>query len=283
MTASTSPAAEWVTRVASKGAQRIELWTWRSDRPERQVGLWKTIGSEFEKIGEEMQADAENHGRSQNGQRVTYALMAFDAAGDKVAEFFLKVAGGNAKEAGGMGDVSDLPGVVSHLVKGNNDLAGLIIRAFQGRDETLMRQIELLSARLDAAEKRNAESLETQQKLILLTGEQKRMDAQLAKEEKRDQWLFENASLFLPLIFNRALGGGPGKGAPAADAIFGAIASMLTPDDCNALASALQSAPIAEAKKVGFLEILMGAMQRQKRMLNAEEPVTNGVAAKETA
>jgi hypothetical protein len=35
---------------------------------------------------------------------VTYALLAYDGAGDKIAEFFIKVAGGNAKESGGMGD-----------------------------------------------------------------------------------------------------------------------------------------------------------------------------------
>jgi hypothetical protein len=277
-----SPIAEWLARVTSKGAARVELWTWRGDHPERQVSVWKSVGKEFEKLGDEMQADAENHGRSQNGQRVTYALLAYDGTGDKVAEFFVKVAGGNAKESGGMGDVSDLGGVVAHLVKGNNDLAGIIIRAFQGRDDTLVRQIELLSTRLDSAEKRNAESLLAQQKFILMASEQKRLDAQLAQEQQRHEWLHETASLFLPMILNRALGGGKGKGAPAGDAIFAAISQTLTSEECEALANALQAAPIPEMKKIGFLEILQGAMRRQQRMLNADPtPDANGAASNE--
>jgi hypothetical protein len=276
-----SPIAEWLARVAGKGAARVELWTWRGDHPERQVSLWKSLSGEHEKLGDEIQADAENHGRSQNGQRVTYALLAYDATGDKVAEFFIKVAGGNAKEPGGMGDVADLPGVVAHLVKGNNDLAAIIIRAFQGRDDTLMRQIELLGVRLDAAEQRNAESLLAQQKFILLASEQRRMDAQLAKEQERDRWLYENVSLFLPMILNRALGGGKGKGAPAADAIFAALSQTLTSDEINALANVLQTAPIPDLKKLGFMEILQGAMQRQQRKLNVDGPGADGPAPKE--
>ena len=266
-----SPVSDWLVRVIGKGALRIELWTWRGDRPERQVSVWKSLEGDHGALATEMQGDAENHGRSQNGQRVKYALLAHDAGGDKVAEHFLTVAGGNAQESSGIGDVSDLSGVVAHLIKGNNDLANIVIRAFQGRDETLIRQLEILSARLDDAERRNAESLVTQQKFILLASEQKRMDHQLQKDLERDQMIRDALTLLAPMIANRALGGGPGKGAPAGDAIFSAIASTLSPEDVGVLGDMLRSAPIHELKKSAFLELLMSAMVQRKRTLNAED------------
>jgi hypothetical protein len=267
MTMANSPIAEWLARANKKGTARVELWTWRGDHPERQVALWKTLAEDGAALADEIQADAENHGRSQNGQRVTYGLLAYDAAGDKVGEHFVKVAGGNAKEPDAGPSPTDLAGVVAHLVRGNNDLAGVVIRAFQGRDDTLIRQLELLSSRLDAAEKRNAESLVEQQRMIMLSAEQKRLDAQLAHDQMREAWVRDAATVFLPMVVNRLLGGGPGQGAPAGDLIVNAITQTLTPAEIDALVDAVQNARIHDAKKVGFVEVLRGVMRRQQQAL----------------
>jgi hypothetical protein len=281
---------KWLERCAEQSLARVEVWLARGDALVRNIGNVKAATRDADnlaKVAAGLQLDCENHGSSQSGQWVTYALLPFDANGDKLTEFFVRVTGGNARgvQAPGPGDVQDLMAVVGHLLKANNDQAQIIIKAYANRDEVLLKQLHVMSDALRDSEKLRGEALAMQQRHILLETEQRALSEERARAERKEEWLLGKAELWLPMIMNRALGGGvAGKGNPASGPLMEGIFSAMTSDDVNAFMDSGVNPEI----KAAFGELYNGFIRRKHTALNAppasgEPSETNGVSGKDKA
>ena len=258
---------EWLSQaLARKGARRVELFRALGNRPtDDLVTLWDRLSANDDDaatLGAEMLRSATRDGRGvQQGVRVSYVLLAFDEAHKQVDRLFLQVASGAAATTDTQAlEVRDLGGVASHVLTELTKMSALVVRAFEGRDEALLEQLKHTTARLQTVERDREESLVKMQRFILFEMEQRQLTAKLEREEKRDAQIFEKVSAWGPMIVTRLLGGGPGKGAPAADAMLSALFESFT----EAEVSALMDAPISQEKKMLFGELYMSFMKAKE-------------------
>jgi hypothetical protein len=263
---------EWLSSAIECSATRVDLCEWRGGNPGSRVRSWPLAANlDQDKAAAQMRASADADGAAQAGQKATYVLLAYRDA-EQIDRCFVQVLGSNARALGITEDVHDLPGVVAQLMRANNELATIVVRATQGRDDAYMRQIEQLSTALERSSAMNAAMMAEHQKTILFQQEQERLRIEAARIDRRDAWVMEKLSLLGPVIVNRLMGGGPGKGAPAADAMLAAVFESLTPDEVQAFATLA----ISDEKKAMFIELYMAYAKRAetRRALNAD--ATNG-------
>lgn len=281
MSTTPSPAAkppsiiDWLSGVKECRGSRVDLCEWRGGNPGARVRSWELAANEsndLDRIAGQMRASADADGAAQPGQKVTYVLVAFRDS-EQIDRCFVQVAGSNARAQGITEDVHDMPGVLAQLMRAHNELASIVIRATQGRDDAYMRQIDQLSQALEKTQGLNMTMMVEHQKALLFNLEQERIQAETRRIDKRDAYVMEKLNLLGPLLVNRLLGGGPGKGAPAGDAMLAAVFESLTPEEVNAFAAL----NIGDDKKAMFIELYMAYAARAKRALNSDQnPEANG-------
>lgn len=278
-----SAVADWLMGVVEGRGTRVDLAEWRAGAPGARVRTWKIVAAanlDVDRLAEQMRASAENDGAAQPGARVTYVLIAFGEGGDTIDRCFVPVPGANAKAttpavAGDGNDVRDMAGVLNNLMRTLNDQSSLMIRSFQHRDDAWKTQLESVSARLEAEQKRYTEVQELHQKHVLLVHEREQQRAENERQEKRDSFVMEQLATLIPIAANRMLGGGPGKGAPGADMMLAKLFESFSREQVDAI---LASSMFDDKQKAFLIELFLSFAHRaeQKRVINPD-PETNGV------
>jgi hypothetical protein len=281
----TTPPAEDVTEwlaeaVGMKGASMVELYRAFGDRPtDERITVWEGLASndsgQIAKISASMVRSAERSGRAvTQGDRVAYLFIARKADRQGVDQLSITVPSGGTPRASGQRhvEVHDWASAMSHALTENTKLLGLVVKAFDGRDESVLRQLALMTERCGFLERQHSETMAAQQKFVLFQMEQTQLSAKIARDEKRDQMIFGKLTAWGPMIINRLLGGGPGKGSPAIELLLGRLVEGLSDNQVNAI----MDLPLSSEQKQVLGEILMSHMRR------AAETETSDAAAVET-
>jgi hypothetical protein len=223
-------------------------------------------------IADEITRLAEQEGRtsaSASGKCI-FRLRAVDGQGTQFAQKTFGVASAPAG-GGGLEAPTDLGSAFGGVLRAYNELTMIVTRAFAGRDEAWQRQNELLLAQNVELRKEHFSVLKQWQSNILLEHEQRRLSATLAREERRDQELFNQVNTLFPIIANRLGGGGPGKGAPAAQAMLDGVFSQFTSEQVEALTG--PGSPLNDQQKWLLGELFMSYTKRTLTPLNGAEVV----------
>jgi hypothetical protein len=97
-------------------------------------------------------------------------------------------------------------------MKHNADLHRLLLASHEGRTASLERQLAYLTERVEAADKRHMTVLQLAEAMASAKLEREMQEQHLRLEEQKHRWLSEKLDRFVPIVINRALGGGPGTG-----------------------------------------------------------------------
>ena len=271
--------SEWINEMIARKGVRLELWSTRAGSPLEQITYWPIDDkADIEKIAGQIVRDAENDGIAQPGQSITYMVQAFEATDRRLHRFHVVVPGlGSKPGAGGAEmtqDVSDLAGVLAQLMRTNNEQSQIIIRCYQGREDSYQRQIDNLSRQLEIEQKRALEATQLYHKMTSLDFEQKRIQAASDRAAKNDEYIRSSLSDMIPFLLNRFAGGGPGKGAPAAGMLFERIFEHFTPEQVAALA---ESPILNDQQKLMLFELYQSFVIAKPKKLN--QPDEGGGAA----
>lgn len=238
------------------------------------IMTWSTEGvSEVAELAGEILKLAEQEGAisaSASGKCV-FRLRAIDGLSQSFAAKTFSVA--SAPAGSGVEGPTDLGTAFTSVLKAYNELCMIVTRAFAGRDDAWQKQNELLLSQNIQLRSEHFDVLRQWQKHVVLESEQKRLNAQLAREEKRDEFMMEKMETIVPLIANRLGGGGHGRGAPAAGAILDAVFSRFTPAQMEALMGPMS--PLDDQQKYLLSELFESFMKRKVTPLNTE---ANGAA-----
>lgn len=256
--------------------QPVMSWTIAGLKPEAEL---------VDELAGEMGTTAARHGKafvgSGAGGTVNYELRGKRADGSDCGAHPFFVPG--APKAHGIPEDMNLAAGFASTMKMYNELGGVLVRAFAGRDDAWKQQNELLLQQNIELRKEHHEVLQMHQKHVLFEAERRRLDAGIAREEKKDDWIMENLGGLLPLIANRLAGGGPGKGAPAAPQMLEAFFSGFSAETLEMLMG--PGSPLTETQKMIFQEAYMSVMRPKVTRLNAaaaaEDKGKNGVSSKD--
>jgi hypothetical protein len=215
---------EWVSDMLAEGADRLEL---RAKHDDARVRQWPLAANDTtdkgraERLAQQIVREATRDGSCQNVATVVYAAFAFRGESDGyLARMPLEVEG-RPRKSGASGSCMDTPiesaslqGVVTMLMKEHGELHRLLIMSQEGRAEADSRTIDRLREQLNQHEMKRAVMLEMYEKLqsMQMEREQQRQDMKVAEERQKD--LGKKIDMILPVVVNRVLGGGPGKGTP---------------------------------------------------------------------
>lgn len=277
-TPSVDDVTEWLTEaVAMKTATRVELFRAFGDRAtDDRITCWENLSANdtgtIAKVAASMVKSAERSGRSvEQGEKVRYMFIARKADGSTADQLGVMVASGAPRRVDGTAaaavEVRDAFQALSHAMTENTKLLALVVKAFDGRDESLVQQNTLLAQRCAHLEQEHSRTLNAQQKFVLFSMEQRQLTAKIARDEQRDQMIFDKLSSWAPLIMNRLLGGGPGKGAPGLDLMMSKLVESLTSSEVEAL----MDLPLPPDKKMVLGEIVHSFMQRDAARAAAKE------------
>jgi hypothetical protein len=263
---------EWLGQIIGKapgGAARVDLCEWRTSGPGPRITFWNvSSGADLESIATEVQATAASDGAGHAAARVPYMLLALSPeSGESLHRYPLDVPGSGVKpgDAYDLAGASDLAGVTSQLMRANNDTHALLIKAHQNRDDGYLKIIALLQDRLGKHETRITDLLDAQQRLMAYTLEREELREQRKHADKRDEQLVEQLGIWGPVVLNRLLGGGGGKGAPAGSLLIESILGSLQPDQIKVL---MDGELLTAEQKIALGELYMSFASRRKHGLN---------------
>jgi hypothetical protein len=261
--------AEWLRdAVATKAATMVEMFRCFGDRPvDDRITVWENLSASdagaLGQLAERMVKSAERQGRSiVQGQAVTYLFVAKAQTGRQVDQVTIRVPSGAPTQTSSSPaalEVRDMASALSHVLTEHTKMATQLVKAIEGRDDSLSRQLQTALLRVSELEKEARLNMLAQQRFVLLQMERVDQQARLKREERRDDLIFGKLAAILPLGLNRLMGGGPGKGAPAADAILRQFFTSLTKEDIEQL----MRTGIDDEKKVLIGELYMSYMQAE--------------------
>jgi hypothetical protein len=234
-------------------------------------------GGDLDELAAEVSQLAHHEGlatASPNG-RAIFRVRALDGNAQEFAQRTFAVPA--APAGSGAEAPVDHAALVSQLAKANNDLTQIVTRAFQSRDDAWQRQNELLLAQNVQLRAEHFAVMRRWQENVIMQSEQKRLDAQLAREEQRDAEILSQARTMLALLANRIAGGGPGKGAPAGSQLLSAMFQSFTPDQIDFLMSPMS--PLDTNQKAVLKEMFEAFAAPKTTPLNGG--ASNGAAAKD--
>jgi hypothetical protein len=217
--------AEWVAEVLG---QRVPLLELRGRILDKRVRTWTLAANGHpEAIAQEIVLAASRDAKAQHAADVAYVVLAFRSdppqhADDFVNSLVVEMPGKGARKPGDAGAIEapTLAGVISQQMRQTDNLHRMVLANLETRDAAMLRQIEILQGKLDVQEQRRDKEAAERMSLVTLaedlardslTREERRR--RLAMEEKRQDWLSERLDSLIPILMNRAMGGGPGKGA----------------------------------------------------------------------
>jgi hypothetical protein len=219
--ASLEEVREWLGSVSAEGIGRLDLMRFVD---QARVREWRWPGAandalDLDERAKEILRTAERDGLARHQREVTYVLVAYrrdDDGGTQFAELTVSVPGRSSRSGRpGPGEEehpANLVGMLQQSMKHNADLHRLLLASHEGRTASLERQLAYLTERVEAADKRHMTVLQLAEAMASAKLEREMQEQQLRLEEQKHRWLSEKLDRFVPIVINRALGGGPGTG-----------------------------------------------------------------------
>jgi hypothetical protein len=205
--------AEWIEGLKGEGVVRLELRTTSGDKAVLRMAL--AANADSNKLADRALKRARSTGLGMTCVRATFFLHAFDSSGgDAVEEQTIVVAGGNAGKGESSEEGTALERWNSHLLKSHAELHRLLITSQEGRQMASERLINQLGTRLDSHEERYVKVLALYETLVSHQYEREQAARQHTLDEKKFEILGRKIDQLTPIVANRLLGGGPGKGTP---------------------------------------------------------------------
>ena len=268
--------AEWVESVKSDGVVRLAL---KASGGVTHIKLFElAANADPMRIAKTAIERAKTRGATMGCVRAMFFLYAYSAAGgEHVDEQVIVVPGGNAGKGESSEEGTAQERMTNHLLRAHVELHRLLITSQESRSIASERIIESLSAQLDRHERRRIETLDLHEKLV--DGHERRdlAQKQFLLEEKRQDMLERKIDLLAPILVNRLMGGGPGKGTPyMGEEMVKQLLGSLAPETVEKLMSSLPAEQTAL-----FSELYMAyAAAEEKRKVNEgakkAEGTTNG-------
>jgi hypothetical protein len=267
--------AEWIESLKPEGVVRFELRTTSGDKAVLRMSL--AANSDSNKLADRALKRARSTGLGMTCVRATFFLHAFDASGsDAVEEQTIVVAGANAGKGESSEEGTALERWNSHLLKSHAELHRLLVSSQEGRQMASERLITQLGSRLDSHEERYVKVLALYETLVSHQYEREQAARQHTLDEKKFEILGRKIDQLTPIVTNRLLGGGPGKGTPfmGEEMVKQLLANMSkeTIDKIMAGLPAEQSALFAE------LYMAYAAANEAQEKAQAEQKINEGGA-----
>jgi hypothetical protein len=212
---------EWLGSVSAEGVGRLDLMRF-VDQARVREWRWTAAANDTVNLDErakEILRTAERDGLARYQREVTYVLVAYrrdDDGGTQFAELTVTVPGRSSRSGRpGPGEdehPANVVGMLQQSMKHNADLHRLLLASHEGRTASLERQLAYLTERVEAADKRHMTVLQLAEAMASAKLEREMQEQQLRLEEQKQRWLSDKLDKFVPIVINRALGGGPGTG-----------------------------------------------------------------------
>ena len=280
---------EWLTEARAQGARRVEL---RVKLDGSMVRAWPLVGNENagtpgdEEIAAQIVKRAEREGLAQPSQRVTFTVMAFLEGEAYCDRTMLVVDGANAKGRGLEEEAEPTTiGILMQLSRMVGEQHRLLLSSQESRHVHAERMIERLESQNATLQAERLKVWETAERLSNMQLEREAARRSLELEGKRDEFLFQKLDAMIPVLLNRLLGGGPGKGTPFfGEEMVRVLLGSLSGEQVDAM---LQNQPLSlsQEQMAIIAELTMAYKQREeqrkKRSLNGVAPTatsgeTNG-------
>jgi hypothetical protein len=264
--------ADWIEHCKGEGVVRIDLKASGAPGHIKRVAL--AANADTGKLAEALLARARSRGLTMQCVRALFLLHAFAGeTGEHVDEEPIVVPGANAGKGESSEEGTAQERLVSNLLRGNLELHRLLVSSRDGAQGASERLINQLSAALDGHEKRRIAVLDLHERLV--DGHERRELAQKAYllEEKRQDMLEKKIDLLVPIVFNRLMGGGPGKGTPyLGEEMVRQFLGSLQPEVVEKIMAGLPAEQTAL-----FSELYLAyAAAEEKRKVNAGAPKAEG-------
>jgi hypothetical protein len=267
--------SDWLASLSDANVTRLEL------RPAAaSVSIWRRpfpANADGAKLASLALERAKSRGLGMPCVRATFFLLAFDSSGgDHIDEQTIVVPGGNAGKGDSAEEGTANERLISHLLKAQSDLHRLLISSREGHDLASDRLVQSLAAQLDSHEKRRIATLDLYEKL---------QDRQLQRDiqsktflltERRDAMLERKIDQLTPIVVNRLMGGGPGKGTPfMGEEMVRQLLSALDPATIDKLMAGL---PAEQSALFAELYLAYAAAEEKRKVNDGAAPAasTNG-------
>jgi hypothetical protein len=183
---------------------------------------------------------------------------------------------GAAKVAGADIDTPDMGQAFVHVLRENSNLVRLLVASRDTTQDQLLRQLEYQGKQLEANDGRRVELYRLMEDLGN-TKLQREIEAQQAKLiEKRQEMVAQKIDYYLPVAFNRLLGGGPGTGKiPMAEQLLDTLLGNMTQAQIEALAKG-EPVALSEEQRLVFAELYTAAAAKHAaRQARTIDPTSN--------
>jgi hypothetical protein len=255
---------------------------------ERVQKFQKAANTDSAELAKKILAAAENDGQARLVASVTYQLVAWSARSDQEGDAKLPISVRGAGNAHGDDfDQPDIGAAFVHMVRANSELTRLLVSSRDTAQEQLLKQIEYMGRRIDADDAKRVDLYRLLEDLsnVKLRREIEMAEAKLG--ERRQAQVAEWLNEYLPLAFNRFLGGGPGTGKiPLAEQLVQQFMQSMDEEQQEALAN---GAPFVmnAAQQVLFAELYTSAAkrhaERERRKIAVDAAVIAPAAEKGSA
>ena len=168
---------------------------------------------------------------------VGFKLRAFRKDDDEegLATLEVRVKGGGTAGAEEVLEGSDLGAAFVHLLRTNLELTKLNVGARDATEDRLLAQLASAHQRIEQGDKKRMDLFSLYERLSTTEVERQQLAASNALEERKHQFIADKVDYLLPIAMNRAMGGGPGKGAPGIELMFSALLGRMDPDKVKAM------------------------------------------------
>lgn len=297
MIATAETVKEWLDDVARSKVTRIELHSKIDSKiiTTLQLGTGANDGEDLGSVAERLFKRAVREGAAIPVVRATFFLFAYKGEGPNyVDSTSIVVDGANAKGKSGEHVEeyeSSVTGLLTQLMRTNLDQTRLILSSQESRHvhaEQLIDRLQKDNERYQSERIEVWKLLETVQTMHL---EREQIRNAMVLEGKRDDFIFDKMNMLVPVVLNRLMGGGPGKGTPYfGEEMLRVLLGSFTPQQTDAM---LKNQPLqlSEAQLGLIAELTLAyaekEKQRQRRHINVEankvaDADANGVSSKES-
>jgi hypothetical protein len=269
-----------VTWLQSFGAAKLTRIDLRRDVGTGRVQCWTSPGPEYRTIAEPIFKAAEQDAQMRPTPYVMYTARAFEAGSDEegLASLAMRLPG----SAGGIGDDlafegNDLAAAFMFALKQNKSLVELLVSSRETTEAHLLRQVDRLQAEVDKAYEHRIQGIRLYEDLLSQKNEREVRRDELALKESGQKYWIEKAEYFAPVVLNRLLQGGPGKGAPGLEAMLNALFANMNPETLKLLIG--PNGPLTDEERLVVGEIYMSLANKDAARKKGRRPLNSSSSA----
>jgi hypothetical protein len=192
------------------------------------VQVWPLAANmDHDALARRVVATAQRDAKTQATQEVGFVLLGYKSSEPQpgelyVASFALDLAGKGARPAGYAGELEQatLAGNLGQFMRLLENMHRMVLQSTESREQTSQHTIDRLLKKIDEQDivirnndKRRMEIVELAEDLARDKLAREMAQREMVLKEKQQDWLSDRLDNLVPILMNRALGGGPGKGA----------------------------------------------------------------------